>query len=244
MRIQIVGRGRMGAALEAGLLRAGAAVSLLPLGGRESDGTDADGLPVDVVLLAVPDTEIAAAAACIRPGPLVGHLSGITELSALGEHERFSLHPLLSVTGIQTNFTGAFAAIDGDTVRALGCAQELADALGLQTFRVADADRAAYHAAASVAANALVALEWVAEQLAATAGVPREALAPLARVALENWDELGAPAALTGPIARGDEATVARQREAIATRLPTHLALFDALADTTRALAAQERDTP
>lgn len=233
----------MGAALEASLRRGGAAATLLPLAGRGSDGIDVNGQPVDVVLLAVPDAAIAAAAALIAPGPLVGHLSGITELSALGERESLSLHPLLSVAGADTSFSGAFAAIDGNTAAALECAQELADALGLQTFQVADTDRAAYHAAASVAANALVALEWVAEQLAATAGVPRQALAPLARVALENWAELGAPAALTGPIARGDEATVARQREAVATRLPSHLALFDALADTTRALAAEAKDT-
>lgn len=233
----------MGAALEAGLRRSGTAATLLPLAGRGCDGIDVNGQPVDVVLLAVPDAAITVAAALIAPGPLVGHLSGITELSALGERESLSLHPLLSVTGADTNFSGAFAAIDGNTAAALECAQELADALGLQTFRVADTDRAAYHAAASVAANALVALEWVAEQLAATAGVPRQALAPLARVALENWAELGAPAALTGPIARGDEATVARQREALAARLPSHLALYDALANTTRALAAEAKDT-
>ena len=80
---------------------------------------------------------------------------------------------------------------------------------------VADEDRAAYHAAASIAANFLVTLEGAAERLAATAGVPRELLVPLARAALENWAANGAEQALTGPVARGDEATIARQREAI-----------------------------
>ena len=101
---------------------------------------------------------------------------------------------------------------------------------------VADEDRAAYHAAASIAANFLVTLEGAAERLAATAGVERSQLAPLVRAAVENWARLGAADALTGPIARGDEATVARQRAAIAERAPDLLPVFDALADATRAL--------
>ena len=84
----------------------------------------------------------------------------------------------------------------------------------MRAVRVADDDRAAYHAAASIASNFLVTLEGAAERLAATAGVDRELLAPLVRAAVENWAALGAERALTGPIARGDEATVARHREA------------------------------
>jgi predicted short-subunit dehydrogenase-like oxidoreductase (DUF2520 family) len=102
---------------------------------------------------------------------------------------------------------------------------------------VADADRAAYHAAASVAANFLVTLEAAAERLATTTGIDRAALLPLAQAALDNWARVGGERALTGPIARGDEATVARQRNAIAERTPDLLSLFDALADVTRDLA-------
>ncbi len=61
------------------------------------------------------------------------------------------------------------------------------------------------------------------------AGATRDALVPLVRAAVENWAAQGAPAALTGPIARGDEQTVARQRDAVAGRAPQLLALFDAL---------------
>ncbi|SJN09326.1 Ketopantoate reductase PanG [Leucobacter sp. 7(1)] len=226
----------MGTALHAALRAAGSDV--LPLAGRGADGRDRSGSAADLVLLAVPDAAIPAAAAAILPGPLVGHLSGMTGLGALAPHEAFSMHPLLSVTGAGTPFAGAHAAVAGSTDRAHAAAAELATRLGLTTFTVADPDRAAYHAAASLAANALVTLEDLAERLAATAGVPRAALVPLARMALENWAVDG-PAALTGPIARGDEATVTRQREAVADRLPGELALFDALADATRALAAR-----
>ena len=194
------------------------------------------------MLLCVPDAEIAAAAAAIAPGPLVGHCSGATglaPLTALG-HEAFALHPLMTVTREGAVFAGAGAAVAGSTDRALGRATALARSLGMRPFVVDDADRAAYHAAASMASNFLVTLEAAAERLAATAGVDRAALAPLVRATVENWAAVGPERALTGPIARGDEETVARQRAALAERAPELLELFDALAAATRALAAAE----
>jgi predicted short-subunit dehydrogenase-like oxidoreductase (DUF2520 family) len=113
----------------------------------------------------------------------------------------------------------------------------LAESLGMRPFAVADEDRAAYHAAASIASNFLVTLEAAAERLAAHAGAERELLVPLVRATVDNWAQLGPERALTGPLVRGDEETVARQRDAIAERAPELLALFDALADATRSLA-------
>ena len=230
--IAIVGAGRLGTALAAGLRAAGLRVSG-PL------GRGADGAGHDAVLLCVPDAEIATAAAFVAPGSLVGHCSGATGLDALGDREAFSLHPLMTVPdGARPDvLRGAGCAVDGSTPRALATAEALAAALGMHPTRVRDADRAAYHAAASVASNFLVALESAAERLAATAGVERSLLVPLVRAAVENWAERG-NAALTGPIARGDEATVARQRVAIAERAPDLLPLFDVLVDATRAVAA------
>ena len=62
-------------------------------------------------------------------------------------------------------------------------------------------------------------------------------LVPLVRATVENWASMGGERALTGPVARGDEATVARQREAVAERTPALVPLFDALTEATRALA-------
>jgi predicted short-subunit dehydrogenase-like oxidoreductase (DUF2520 family) len=231
LRSAVIGRGRLGTALAAGLRAAGLAVEG-PLG-RDVAPTEAD-----VVILAVPDAEIAAAARAVPHGPLVGHCSGATTLVPLAPHEAFSLHPLMTVTGDGADFAGAACAVAGATPRALAVATALAHALGLRPLAVDDADRAAYHAAASIASNFLVTLEAAAERLAATAGVDRAALVPLVRAAVENWAALGPERALTGPIARGDEATVARQRDAIDERAPELLRLFDALADATRELAA------
>jgi predicted short-subunit dehydrogenase-like oxidoreductase (DUF2520 family) len=112
----------------------------------------------------------------------------------------------------------------------------------MRPFTLADEDRAAYHAAASIASNFLVTLEAAAERLAATAGVDRELLVPLIRATVENWATLGAERALTGPVARGDTRTVERQRTAVAQRTPELLPLFDALVDATQALATPDAE--
>jgi predicted short-subunit dehydrogenase-like oxidoreductase (DUF2520 family) len=228
--LAIVGDGRLGRALTGAFRAAGYAVD-----GPLRRG--ADGAGADVVLLCVPDAEIAAAAARIAPGPLVGHSSGATSLEPLGSREAFSLHPLMTVTRGGASFSGAGAAIAGSSAGALAMARELAEALGMRAVVVADEDRTAYHAAASLASNFLVTLEAVAERLAGTAGVDRALLVPLVRATVENWAALGPRGALTGPVARGDEVTVEAQRDAVAERTPEALVLFDALVEATRRLA-------
>jgi predicted short-subunit dehydrogenase-like oxidoreductase (DUF2520 family) len=228
--IAIVGDGRLGRALTAALRSAGARVS-----GPHGRGFTGAGIEApDAVLLCVPDAEIAAAASAIAPGPLVGHCSGATALAALASHEAFGLHPLMTVTRAGADFAGAGAAVAGTTDRALELATRLARQLGMQPFALADGDRAAYHAGASMASNFLVTLEQAAQRLAA---IDRALLVPLVRATVENW-AAGGDDALTGPIARGDEATVSRHREAIAERAPELLELYDVLAEATQAVAA------
>jgi predicted short-subunit dehydrogenase-like oxidoreductase (DUF2520 family) len=223
--IAIVGDGRLGRAL-ASALRA-----------PDPHGRGSAGAGADVVLLCVPDAEIATAAAAIGPGPLVGHCSGATGLDVLAPHEGFGLHPLMTVTHAGADFAGAGCAVAGTTARALDAARRLGSELGMRPFEVGDEDRVAYHAAASMASNFLVTLESAAARVAATAGVERSLLVPLVRAAVEAWAVEG-DASLTGPIVRGDETTVARHREAIGERAPELLALYDALADATRTVAA------
>jgi predicted short-subunit dehydrogenase-like oxidoreductase (DUF2520 family) len=227
--IAIVGDGRVGRALTAALRVAGVRVS-----GPHGRGFSATDVAPDAVLLCVPDAEIVAAAAAIAPGPLVGHCSGATGLEALAPHEAFGLHPLMTVTRAGAQFVGAGAAVAGTTERALALATRLAEWLGMRPFALAEEDRAAYHAGASMASNFLVTLEEAAQRVC---GIDRELLLPLVQASVDNWATEGA-ASLTGPIARGDEATVVRHREAIAERAPDLLELYDVLADATRAVAA------
>lgn len=237
IRCAIVGAGRLGRALAPALRDAGIAVDG-PLG-RGADGGEAD-----VVVLCVPDAEIAAAAEAIafRPGRLVGHCSGALTLAPLGAHEGFSLHPLMSVPlDGASRLAGAAAAVAGATPRAHAVATALAFRVGLTPVAVADEDRAAYHAAASIASNFLVTLQAAAERMAESAGIERAALVPLVRATLENWASMGPERSLTGPLVRGDEETVGRQRAAVQERAPELLELFDTLADATRSLARGTR---
>jgi predicted short-subunit dehydrogenase-like oxidoreductase (DUF2520 family) len=236
-RLAIVGRGRVGHALAVALAQAGYDI-LGPL------GRGADGQGADAVLLCVPDGEIAGAAARIVPGPLIGHCSGATGLGVLAPHEAFSLHPLMTVTEDGAEFAGAGAAIAGTTPRALAFARGLAVALAMAPVEIAEDDRAAYHAAASIASNFLVTLEAAAERIGAAVGLERDALVPLVRATVENWARLGPERALTGPVARGDDATVARQRAAVADVAEDLLPLFDSLVQATRALAAAGEAQP
>src|SRR3954463_201728 len=231
----VVGRGRLGTALAAAL---GAGK---PLGRGEAPpaGTEAG-------LLCVPDAEISAAAQAVRGAArFVGHTSGASRLTALAparaEHA-FGLHPLQTVTAAGADFRGCGCAVAGSTQRALELAEQIATDLGMAPFVVEDSQRAAYHAAASIASNFLVTLEAEAEALASAAGIgefdARAMLGPLVRTTVENWIALGPERALTGPVARGAHATVAAQRAAIISERPQLEPLFDALVERTEALAA------
>jgi predicted short-subunit dehydrogenase-like oxidoreductase (DUF2520 family) len=224
----VVGAGRLGTVLAAALAAAG------PLERGDPVPPDAE-----VVLLCVPDGRIAEAAQAVPPGPLLGHCSGATGLDVFAGREGFSLHPLMSVPhGSPPDvLRGAGAAVDATSERALATALAVARALGLAPTRVAPEDRLAYHAAAAMAANFLVALEAAAEQLAAGAGITRAQLAPLVLATARQWAELGPERALTGPIARGDAAVVEGHRATVAERTPELLPLWDALAARTRAVA-------
>jgi predicted short-subunit dehydrogenase-like oxidoreductase (DUF2520 family) len=232
-RVVVVGRGRLGSAIAPALSEAGVEV-VGPLG-RD----DAPPASADAVLLCVPDGAITHAAANYAGvAPLIGHTSGATPLDALAlaGAEAFGLHPLQTFTQGGGRFEGCGCAVGGSTPRALAAADALARCLGMRPFELADADRPAYHAAASIASNFLVTLEAAAERVAATTGLERELLVPLVRQTVENWAALGPERALTGPVARGDETTVERQREAVLAAAPELEPLWDALVTATREL--------
>jgi predicted short-subunit dehydrogenase-like oxidoreductase (DUF2520 family) len=240
LRVGIVGAGRVGTALARALRDAAVDVDG-PLGRGERPSR------CDAIVLCVPDAEIPAAAETLTAAaPLVGHTSGATPLSALAHAGVgcFGLHPLQSFAHPGVSFEGAGAAVAGSSPEALAFATDLAERLGMRPFEIDDDGRAAYHAAASVASNFLVTLEAAAETLAGGAGLSRQdarsLLMPLVRQTVENLAELGPEAALTGPVARGDEATVAAQRAAVEESAPELLDLFDELVRLTRALAGQK----
>jgi len=214
--VTVTGSGRVGSAVAARLAERGVAV--------RSEG--------ELRLLCVPDAAIPEVARTIEPGPWVAHVSGATTLDALDPHtRRFSVHPLQTFTRSRgaEQLDGAWAAITGEDEEARERALWLAQTLGLRPFELTDAARPLYHAGASIASNYLVTLYRAAARLFDDAGAPPEALVPLMTRTIENGFEL------TGPIQRGDWATVDRHLEAIRAREPELEEMYTALAEATRA---------
>lgn len=229
--IAIVGRGKLGTALATALHATGVDVRG-PLGRRDALGDSR------IVMLCVPDAQIAAAAERVPRDRIVAHCSGATSLEPLAPHEAFSLHPLLSVLASTRSFEGAVCAIQATTARAHAIALEIARRLGMRAIDVADDARALYHAAATAAAGGIVTVATFAERLMASAGVDRSALVPLVHSAIDNWAALGA-GALTGPAIRGDVETMRKQRAAVARADANALPFWDALETATVELASR-----
>lgn len=227
---RVIGAGRAGGALAGALTAAGWSVDG-PLGRDEDPSGAAEG--TRIVLLAVPDGVVAGVAGQIRPGgAVIAHVAGSLGLDVLAPHRRVaSVHPLVALPDSRrgaARLRGAWFATAGDHV-----AEELVAALDGRSVHVADADRSAYHAAAVIASNHLVALLGQAERVAAGVGVPLEAYLDLARGALDDVASVGTGRALTGPVSRGDWDTVSRHLEAIA---PVERPAYSLLADAARRL--------
>jgi predicted short-subunit dehydrogenase-like oxidoreductase (DUF2520 family) len=240
----VVGRGRVGGSIATAAELAGLDVRLVA---REETAKASRG--AGAVLLCVPDEAIAVTAGEVPDGPaFVGHVSGAGTLNLLAQASAkgarpFSLHPLQTFADSQTPVDGTPAAIAGGDAEARRFARELAETLGMRPFEVAEEDRSAYHAAAAMASNLLVALEESAADLLARLGAEdsRELLGPLVLRTAANWAERG-PGALTGPIARGDQVTVDGHRAALSERAPELLPLYDALTERAQAVARENEE--
>ena len=213
---RVVGAGRVGSAVAARL---------------EERGVELRDDAAELVLLCVPDRAIAEVAAGIEPGPWVAHVSGATPLAALDPHvRRFSVHPLQTIVRRRgpEQLDGAYAAVTAETDEARALGFELARLLGLDPFELADSARPLYHAGAAFASGYLVTLHQIASALFEEAGAPPEALLPLMRRTIDNDFEL------TGPISRGDWATVDSHIRALRESRPELEPVYVALAEATK----------
>jgi predicted short-subunit dehydrogenase-like oxidoreductase (DUF2520 family) len=229
-RVRVVGRGRAGGALTRALRDVGWSVEAVSHELARPAARD-----VDVAVLAVPDGEITQVARAIEPvdDVVVAHMAGSLTLEVLTPHaRRASFHPLVALPnaelGAELLQSGIWFAVAGDPV-----VRDVVHALGGRTFEVDDANRVAYHAAAVIASNHVVALLGQAERVAATAGVPLEVYLDLVRATVENVATLGPARALTGPAARGDDATIALHLEALD---PDERTAYEALVEQCRRL--------
>jgi predicted short-subunit dehydrogenase-like oxidoreductase (DUF2520 family) len=188
---------------------------------------------------------------------VVAHTSGATPVSVLLCCEEagaatLAFHPLQTfpepISGAE-RFAGAGVALtpgsaDPDAAGTMG--MKLANTLGMRPFFLADEKRSLYHAAATVACNYLVTLEYLANELFVKAGVPERVtwslFLPLVRAALENLAARGPTEALTGPLSRGDAATIAAHLEALASDAPEVVPVYRALGLATLDLVAARHE--
>ena len=234
----LIGDGRAGGSLRAALVELGWECATVY---RRGDALAAAARDVDVCIIATPDEVIQSVATEIEPdGAVLMHLSGALGLDVLAPHRAAGLHPLVSLVNPMlgaAQLRSAWFAVAGDPI-----ATELAAELSGQSFPVADADRARYHAAAVIASNHFVALLGQVERLAVDLGIPFDVFVPLVQGSLDNVVEVGPAAALTGPAARGDMDTIAAHRAALSEHHPNELAAYDALVE--RAIRLRGNDNP
>lgn len=197
----------------------------------------------DIVVLAVSDDAIAPVAASIRwsPGRAAIHCNGAASLDLLraasdAGAEVGVLHPLQSFASADQArrlMRGSAFRVEASSGRLQGLLEQMAIAVGGRPF-VLGANPTLYHVSAVLASNYLVTLLDLAAALWPALGATREeglrALLPLVRCTIENVDRLGIPAALTGPIARGDAGTVAHHLEVLGKLAPHVVPVYKELA--------------
>jgi predicted short-subunit dehydrogenase-like oxidoreductase (DUF2520 family) len=212
----------------------------------------------DVHLIGTPDAAIPAACAelartgVLQPRHIVFHCSGALPSKALhaaASHGAAvaSLHPIKSFADpayAARNFAGTWCGVEGDP-DALAVLTSAFEAIGGQTVGIDPESKSIYHAAAVFASNYLVTLMDAALEAYQRAGIPHatalKIVEPLVRGTIDNVFAVGTTAALSGPIARGDAATVVRQYRALATWSPRTGQLYKQLGKATAVIARRRQ---
>jgi predicted short-subunit dehydrogenase-like oxidoreductase (DUF2520 family) len=252
MRITLVGPGRAGTSL-ALAAQAGGHTIVAVVGRTAESAASAAGRfeavplvpgdplpPADLMVIATRDGVIEPVAAALAPqaGDTTAavHLSGLLPVTALAPLAATGLavgafHPLQTLPAPETGarrLPGSWVAVTaGEPLRTT--LHELAASIGARPFDLADDAKPLYHAAAAAAANFSLAALTMAADLFEEAAVPFDAARPLVEAAVDNAFTMGPRAALTGPVARGDVATVEAQLAAVATAAPEWLPAYSRL---------------
>lgn len=257
MNIALYGPGRAGGAFVIAASRAGHTITSIE--GRDPDSVEAltqlvetaEAEP-DLLVIAVADDAIASIGEQVdltKPPMRVVHMSGAVPVAALAAFEDAgattgSFHPLQTLPSAlvgANRLPGAYVAITApdDLARTL---ESLAASLGCIPFRIADDKKALYHAGAAAAANFTMTSLGIAHGLFEAAGVDPVSSRPLVEAIVANAFDLGPRSALTGPIARGDTATVASQLDAVRSDAPEIVGPFLAMARATALFAGREAE--
>ena len=267
MKVSVIGAGRVGTAMAVLLTRAGHHVVAVSGRGptRARVASYLPGVMVlepaeaaregELVLIGLPDDLIAptvrdlADAGAFGAGPYVAHLSGAAGLDVLdparaaGAH-RLAIHPLQTFPDVSHAvdlIPGSTIAVTADDDEGYQVAERVADDVLGEPFRLDDALRPLYHAAAVFASNYLVVTSGIAAGLFEEAGVPEpvRAMARLQQATLDNVRDMGPEQALTGPVVRGDGGTVDRNLAALTAHAPESVPAYVTMARAALDLASR-----
>lgn len=253
MRIAVVGAGRAGTAVAVRWRAAGHEIVAASGGDATPDraALHLPGVPVvparaaareaEVTVLGVPDDRIAQVAdslsGAIPDRAWIAHLAGAAGLDALAGAgaRRLAIHPLQTLPDVEravARLEGCTVAVGADDEEGFALGERLARDLGGVPFRLTEAARPLYHAAAVLGSNDVVALSALALAAFERAGVPdpAAALAPLQTATVENVATVGPGAALTGPAVRGDAGTIEANLTALAASVPDAVGPYVAVA--------------
>lgn len=202
----------------------------------------------DLWLLATPDGEIVraagrlAASGLTRANDVVFHCSGALASSVLraslpAATTVASVHPLKSFADPQAavrTFGGTWCAAEGEDA-ALAALVPAFETIGARVQRIEAQYKTLYHSASVVVCNYLTALMEAGLKCYEKAGLTRDTasamMEPLVRETVDNVFKLGTVKALTGPVARGDHAVVARQLDALREFDPRIAEIYRALGE-------------
>jgi predicted short-subunit dehydrogenase-like oxidoreductase (DUF2520 family) len=271
LRVEIVATGRVGSVLGSALARAGhhvVAASGVSAASRRRAERWLPGVPLrppdevvaaaDFVLLAVPDDALRplvaglAATDIWRPGQLVAHTSGAHGIDVLDPAAArgvlpLALHPVMTFTDRPEDLDRLDGASFGVTApeELRPVVEALVVELGGDPIWVPEPARPLYHAALSLGANYLVTLVNDATDTLTQAGVQSAArlIAPLLSASLDNALRLG-DGALTGPVSRGDVATVAVHLTTLRREAPDVVPAYVAMARRTAQRAERSGRLP
>ena len=190
--IRLIGPGRAGRSLAAALADAGCDVAVAGVAATILSGA-ADG--VDVLVIATPDDAVARVAAQVRPvaGTVVVHLSGALGLDVLAPHRPPGVAAPARAAALGRGGPGPAALRHHLRRGRRPCRRRPGLALGGSPFVVDDDHRAAYHAAACIAANHLVALMGQVQRIAAPAGLELDPSSPWPAPPSMTWRRSARP---------------------------------------------------
>ncbi len=258
MKIGIIGPGRVGTALGEAFKQAGHQITGIVSRNQEhanrcmhftgcsywsSNPRDLISR-ADLMLIAVPDSQIKSVVGTIHELPLqndiiLAHTSGVIPSSILRAKRSLSMHPISSFAGGKLP-RGTYFGIEGD----IEVGKKLVNSIGGIPIVISPEHKALYHAGLNFGAAYILTLLEKGCKILELSGIkePEKVLLSLASSTLHNTKRFGIKNSLTGPIEREDAKIVKEELKAIEKMSPEDLKIYKLLVEETQKLTTNKHE--